>query len=134
MPAPLSNDLRERIIRAYKGGKPVKEIATQFYVGQDAVYKLIKHVNETGSINPKPLNNGRKPTLSAAQMDEVKAKIINDPNITLLTLVNELDLPIGVSALCKIINSKLNLKLKRKKTYMTKERGNANELHKPRTS
>jgi len=123
MPAPLSNDLRERIIRAYKGGKPVKEVAEQFFVGQDSVYKLIKHVQETGSIEPKPLNNGRKPSLNTTQMDEIKKMLIDRPNITLARLITELELPIGASALSKIINNKLKLKPKRKKLYTNGKEG-----------
>jgi len=109
MPAALSVDLRERIMRAYNSGRPVREIAEQFYIGQDVIYKLVKRVKETGDIHPKPLNNGRKSKLSSTQIEAIKQKVLDQPNITLKRLICELELPVGQSALSKIINHKLNL-------------------------
>ena len=114
MPAALSVDLRQRIMRAYNSGKPVREIAEQYYVGQDAVYKLAKRVKETGSVEPKPLNNGRKSKLSPAQLDAIRDRVTQYPYITLEKLIDELELPVGKSALSKIINYKL--KIRRKKS------------------
>jgi len=122
MPAPLSNDLRERIMRAYNSGKPVKEIAAQFYVGQDSIYKLVKRVSETGSINPLPLNNGRKPKLSTEQMMKIQQLVYAQPDITLAGLIDELQLPITASALSKIIRFKLvpgRKSIRRTKTVRT---------------
>ena len=117
MPAALSIDLRKRIMAAYNGGKPVKEIAEQFYVGQDSIYKLIRHVKETGSINPKPLNNGRKPKVNTSHLEAIKQKLIAQPNITLAKLIAELNLPVGQSALSKIIRHKLNIPLRRYRRF-----------------
>ena len=111
MPAPLSLDLRTRIMRAYNSGRPVKEISKQFYVGPDCIYKLIKHVEKTGSLEPKPLNNGRKPKLNEAQLQAIRERVQSQPNITLAKLISELDLPVGVSALSKIISHKLCLRI-----------------------
>jgi len=109
MPAALSIDLRERIMYAYNSGVPVKEVAAQFYVGADAVYKLIQHVNRTGSVRPKPLNNGRKPKLNEEQHEKIRQTIQARPDITLAQMVKELELPVSVSALSKIINYKLKI-------------------------
>ena len=114
MPAPLSIDLRKRIMMAYENGTPVKVIAQQFYVGQDCVYKLIKHVNTTGSLNSKPLNNGRKPKLNPQQLEQVAKLAAVRPKITLAKIIEQLDLPIGTSALSKIINDKIKMKPKQK--------------------
>ena len=110
MPAPISIDMRNRIMKAYNSGKPVKEIAEQFYVGPDCVYKLIRRVKETGSVHPFPLNNGRKPKLNPEQLEAIREKLRARPDITLANLIHELDLPIGPSALSKIIIHKLNIK------------------------
>ena len=112
MPAPLPIDIRENIIRAYRSGKSVKEIAAWHYVGRDAVYKLIRRVNETGSVHPKPLNNGRKPKITADQLEQVKQRVLTEPTVTLAKLIKELGLPVGASALSRIINHKLNLRKK----------------------
>jgi len=110
MPAPLSVDLRKRIMYAYNSGIPVKQVAEQFYVGVDSIYKLIKHVNKTGSVHPKPLNNGRKPKVTEKQLEKIRQTIQAQPKITLARLIKELELPVGTSALSKIINTKLKLR------------------------
>jgi len=117
MPAPLSIDLRNRIMLAYKNGRPVKEIAQQFYVGQDSIYKLIRHVKKTGSVKPLPLNNGRKPKVSAAHLKAITERVTTQPDVKLADLINELELPIGMSALSKLIRYKLNLGGIRRRRY-----------------
>jgi len=95
---------------AYDKGTPVKVIAQQFYVAQDSVYKLIRHVKATGSLTPKPLNNGRKPIVKPEQYEEIEKLIAARPEITLGKIIEQLDLPIGTSALSKIINHKIKKK------------------------
>jgi len=98
---------------AYHNGTPVKAISQQFYVGQDCIYKLIRHVSATGRVNPKPLNNGRKSKLNPQQLEEIKKLIAVKPKITLAKIIEQLDLPIGTSALSKIINHKIKQKPKK---------------------
>lgn len=113
MPAPLSLDLRNRILRAYKSGVAVKELMGNKIASQSAIYKLIKLENETGSAEPRKSKNGRKPIMSNEDMERIKNKINEQPDITLDELKNELKLPVCKSALCNIVNYKLSLKRKK---------------------
>lgn len=62
MPVPISEELRERIIREYKEGKLSQaKVAKQYRVSKDFVYKLLKHDPETGSVRPKPMGGWVKP-------------------------------------------------------------------------
>ena len=49
MPAPLSRDLRERIVRAVEGGSSIPQAALRFEVSPSAAVKLIRRVRQSGS-------------------------------------------------------------------------------------
>lgn len=114
MPAPLSNDLRVRILLAYKNGKTVKEIKEEFYVGQNTVYCLLRLFKETGSHEARENNCGRKPMLTEDDLKNIENKILETPDITLEELKERLSLTVSISALCRTINKKLGLIYKKK--------------------
>jgi transposase len=113
MPAPLSLDLRKRILRAYKNGVPVKKLASDKIASKSTIYNLINLEKETGSAEPRENKNGRKPILTNGDLERIRDKISEKSDITLDELKSELKLPICKSALCNIINYKLNLKRKK---------------------
>jgi transposase len=59
MPAPLSTDLRQRIIAAYdaKEGSQ-RQLAERFKVSPSFIRDLMRHDRETGSVQPKPHGGG----------------------------------------------------------------------------
>ena len=113
MPAPLSMDLRKRIIDARKNGDTVEKIAREKNVCTSTINKLLALHRETGEYTPRPLNNGRKPRLTTEQLEAIKLRIIGQPDITLLELITQMQLPLCVSALCRIVNGKLGLRRKK---------------------
>ena len=114
MPAPLSNDLRTRILKARQRGETIEQIAREKEVSVSAIVRLLRLHRETGSHEARPLNNGRKPMLSQETLQLIKERIERQPDITLKELKQELSLPVSEAALCKTINNKLGLV--RKKT------------------
>lgn len=115
MPKPLSNDLRKRIIDAKLRGETENEIAQSKEVNKSTVTKLWALYRETGSYEARPNPNGRKPALSSQQLEQITVKINEQPDITLQELIDELKLPVCVSALCRTINNKLGLRFKKKR-------------------
>jgi transposase len=113
MPAPLSLDLRKRILRAYENGVSFKKLASDKIVSKSTIYNLINLVKETGSAEPRENKNGRKPILTNEDFERIRNKISEKSDITLDELKSELKLPVCKSALCNIINYKLNLKRKK---------------------
>jgi len=113
MPAPLSKDLRKRIIEAKLRGDTEDKIAREKEVNKSTITKLWALYRETGSYEAKPNPNGRKPALSPQQLGEITRSIHEHPDITLQELIDELNLPVCVSALCRIINNKLDLSFKK---------------------
>ena len=72
MPAPYSNDLRKRIIDAKLKGIPEAQIAAEKAVLKSTVRNIWALYLETGSYEPRPNPDGRKPVLSAEQLENVK--------------------------------------------------------------
>jgi transposase len=114
MPAPLSKDLRERIIIKHKKGKKPIEIQSELEIKSlTTVCEIIKRYNETGSIEPRPLNNGRPPKMTPQNIEDLKRAVIAQPDITLEELKEQLNLPICISRICRILNEKLDLPRKK---------------------
>ena len=116
MPAPLSMDMRKRIIVAKENGDTIKKIAREKGVGVNTIACLLKLYQETGSYKPRPLNNGRKPMLDEETLQKIEKRIEEQPDIALHELKEELALPVSLPALCKTINGKLGLRRKKNGT------------------
>ena len=115
MPKPLSNDLRKRIIEAKLRGDTEDRIAIEKEVNKSTITKLWALYRQTGSYEARPNPNGRKPALSAEQLEQIARKINQQPDITLQELIDELSLSVCVSALCRTVNNKLGFRFKKKR-------------------
>ncbi len=63
MTAALSNDLRERLVRAVEQGSSATAVARRFDVSASAVVKLMRRVRDTGSVAPGKIGGYRTPLL-----------------------------------------------------------------------
>ena len=109
MPAPLSKDMRQRIIAAKEPGDSHAKVSKAMQVSMSAITRLLALYRETGGYEPRPLNNGRKPRLDEKTLGKVRQRIEEQPDITLYELIEEFSLPVSAQALCKTINQKLGL-------------------------
>lgn len=116
MPAAISNDLRKRIMEAKEQGKSHAKIAEEMRVNKSTITRLMALYRETGSYEPRPLNNGRKPRLDESTLQKIRERIEKQPDIALQELIDDLELPVSVPALCKTINKKLGLGRKKNST------------------
>jgi transposase len=64
MAAPLSQDLRERLVRVVEESSSAREAAARFEVSASAAIKLMRRVRETGSTEPAKIGGYRKPLLA----------------------------------------------------------------------
>ena len=89
MTAPLSQDLRRRLVRAVDAGCSAREAARRFEVSASAAIKLMQRVRETGSARPAQIGGYRKPILDehAALLHELTS---TKPSITLAEIRDEL--------------------------------------------
>ena len=64
MTAPLSQDLRERLVRAVEEGCSARGAAGRFAVSASAAIKLVRRVRATGSTKPAKIGGYRQPLLA----------------------------------------------------------------------
>jgi transposase len=113
MANPLSNDLRKRIIDAKLRGDTEEKIAAEKEVNKSTITKLWALYRKIGSYEARPNPNGRKPALSAEQLEQITEKINEQPDVSLQELIDEFCLPVCVSALCRTVNNKLGFRFKK---------------------
>ncbi|ODT68582.1 MAG: transposase [Pelagibacterium sp. SCN 63-23] len=63
MTAPLSNDLRERVVGAVATGESCRSVATRFGVAVSSVVKWNQRYRATGSVAPGKMGGHRRPVL-----------------------------------------------------------------------
>src|SRR5579871_1294709 len=81
MPAPLSDDLRRRILAAIKRKKfSVGEIAERFEVGVATVGRIKRRFDETGTIAPKAHGGGTPRLIGKEQEPLVEALVQRHPD------------------------------------------------------
>jgi transposase len=92
--APLSLDLRMRIVAAYLQGEgSYQEIAERFDVSKPLVGKLVRQHRRSGSLENGLHRRGRKRLLTAEQLDALARHIAEHPDATVLERQRALNLP-----------------------------------------
>src|SRR5689334_24750611 len=81
MTAPLSQDLRERIVRAVEGGSTIRQAARRFAVSASAAIKLMQRVRQTGCTAPATIGCRRRPILEP-HADTLRAIVSSQAGIT----------------------------------------------------
>jgi transposase len=115
MTAPLSQDLRERIVRAVAGGSSIRQAAARYDISPSAAAKLMRRVRETGSVAPGRIGGNRRPVLEPHQA-LLRSLVEARPAITLAELQAELRArAIVVSALSTIHHALRRIGFTRKK-------------------
>ena len=82
MTAPLSQDLRERIVHAVEDGSTMQQAARRFAVSASAAIKLMQRMRQTGSTAPAKIGGHRRPILEP-HADTLRALVASQPGITL---------------------------------------------------
>src|SRR5688500_3143572 len=85
MTAPLSTDLRQRVVRAVAAGSSARAVARRFEVSPSAAITLMRRVRATGSIAPAKIGGYRRPLLDG-HADLLRQLTTAKPGITLAEL------------------------------------------------
>src|SRR3712207_5614239 len=125
MTAPLSRDLRERIVRAVESGSSIRQAARRFAVSASAAIKLMQRVRRTGSTAPAQIGGSRRPLLEA-HTDALRAIVSRQAGITRREIKAALAARgIGVKALSTIADMLHRLDLSHKKEPESSRAGSA---------
>ena len=89
MVRPLSNDLRERAVRAVESGESCHAVAARFDVAVSSVVKWRQRYRATGSVAPGKMGGHRKPILEPYRAF-IAERIKQTPHLTLHGLKDEL--------------------------------------------
>ena len=117
MPAPISLDLRQRVIAAYQAKEgSQRQLAERFKVSLSFVTDLNRRYRETGMVEPKPHGGGAVAKLGASQLSVVKALVEAQPDALLEELCERLAektaVNVSVSTLQRAVQS-LELSVKK---------------------
>jgi transposase len=89
MAAPLSLDIRKRIVAAVEGGASCRAAAERFAVSESAAIKLVERWEQTGSLEPGQMG-GHRPFALAEHDGLVRELIAAHPDQTLDELLDRL--------------------------------------------
>jgi len=128
MAKPISIEKRADIVKHMQAGESKKDIAKWLFVSVRTVKRVWKKFTTVGSYEPEPQNSGRKPLVSDETMDQIVSKIREKPDITLLELIDEFDLLISESTLCRRL---IKIGLTYKKKLCTRSSNNGKMSPKP---
>ena len=90
MPAPYSNDFRQKVVDAHtdqEGG--YRTLAKRFRVSRDFVRELIQHHTRTGDVTPNPRQHGSRPKLDGDTL-QAFARLVAQHNDATLSELAEL--------------------------------------------
>ncbi len=81
-PTPIA--LRKRVVAARKqDGQSMGEIAERFRIPKGTVQNILERYRDTGSVEPKAQNAGRKSAFSQADLRRLEKDILRNPDATL---------------------------------------------------
>jgi transposase len=117
MTAPLSQDLRRRMVRAVEKGSSIRQAAARYEVSPSAAVKLMQRARKTGSLAPVRIGGHRRPVLEP-YADLLRSLVAAKSGITLSEIQTELKARgIVVMALSTILLTLRRLGLRHKKRH-----------------
>lgn len=116
----LHNEARKLLIEAWNKTHNAKEIAECFSVNTSTVYRLEKRMRETGSVETRTSQRGRKPALSQNDIQNIDQLIQQQPDITIHEIMEKLQLHVSDETVRKEV-LKLGYVYKKKSLHATEQ-------------
>jgi len=114
---PLSNDLRERILKAIDNREGSRrKLAARFCVNPSTITRLLQLRRQTGSFDPRPHAGGVTPTLDHDALERLRKLVEETPDATLETLKQKMGVTGSIMIICRALR-KLGLPLKKKSEH-----------------
>lgn len=91
MPAPVSVDLRRRVVEAYKRKEgSLVALAARFSVDEKSIRRWLKQEAATGSLAPSSAPRGPKPKINEDSEELLRAMLVEQSDLTNAELVDQL--------------------------------------------
>ena len=120
MPKAITKEKRADIVSHMQAGESREDIAKWLRINVKTVKRVWKRFQDTGSYEALPNTGGRKPMVTDEVMERVALKIKEVPDMTLLELIEEFNLPFSESALSRRL-TKRGLTFKKRHSTLTGE-------------
>lgn len=119
MAAPYSQDLRDRVLRAYDRGMKTKQIAETFGVSSSWARRVKQRRRETGEISPRRMGS---PGVTIVDRDRLAELVREHPDATLAELRDDLGVQCALSTLCMALKQ-MGLSFKKKRSTQRSRTG-----------
>ena len=110
MAAPYSQDLRDRVLRAYQRGVTTAEVARTLAVCRSWARRVKQRHREHGETAPRKMGN---PGICKVDRARLRELVEQRPDATLVELREELGVRCGLSTICKALK-KMGLTFKKR--------------------
>ncbi len=100
MATPYSQDLRERVLRAYERGMKTKQIAETFDVSPSWARRVKQRRRETGETTHRPMGG---PGVTIVDRERLASLVREHPDATLAELRAALGVQCALATLCKAL-------------------------------
>ena len=118
---PISNDMRANIVAAKQREETVEQIKKWLNVSDSTISRIWNKFLKTGSYKPIPYT-GRKSDISPEKDEEIRAKILETPDITADELIAELSLGLTTSGVYRHL-AKMDLTFKKRRSILMDKNG-----------
>ena len=91
----LSNEARNLLVKTYEQMPDAVKVAEIFSVSASSVYRLVRQMRNTGSVELQTSSRGRKPALCAQDIENIRLAIEAQPDISIHNIRVNLNLPVS---------------------------------------
>lgn len=116
----LHNEARKLLIEAWNKTHNAKEIAECYSVNTSTVYRLEKRMRETGSVETRVSQRGRKQALKQTDIENIDNLIRSQPDITIHEINEKLQLSVSDETVRKAV-LKLGYVYKKKSLHASEQ-------------
>lgn len=116
----LHNEARKLLIEAWNKTHNAKEIAECYSVNISTVYRLEKRMRETGSVETRVSQRGRKQALKQTDIENIDNLIKSQPDITIHEINEKLQLSVSDETVRKAV-LKLGYVYKKKSLHASEQ-------------
>jgi len=116
----LHNEARKLLIEAWNKTHNAKEIAECYSVNTSTVYRLEKRMKETGSVETRVSQRGRKQALKQTDIENIDNLIKSQPDITIHEINEKLQLSVSDETVRKAV-LKLGYVYKKKSLHASEQ-------------